>query len=80
MARFSGIRDVPGAYLLLDLDERPLYARKSSTLRTRLLQRSVRQENSATADGLLDVYEVLRVLVWYTAPPYAVEAYEAVLI
>jgi excinuclease UvrABC nuclease subunit len=64
MARFSERRDVPGVYLLLDVDERPLYAGKSGTLRTRLLQHFVRQDSSATADGLLDVYEVLRVLVW----------------
>jgi hypothetical protein len=80
MARFSKIRDVPGVYLLLDLDERPLYAGKSGALRTRLLQHFVRLDSSATADGLLDVYEVLRVLVWYAAPPYPVEAYEAALI
>jgi hypothetical protein len=80
MARFSEIRDVPGVYLLLDLDEQPLYAGKSGSLRSRLMQHFVRQDSSATADGLLDVYEVMRVLVWYAAPEFPLEAYEAALV
>lgn len=80
MSRFSEVRDVAGVYLLLDLDERPLYAGKSGSLRSRLLQHFVRQDSSATADGILDVYEVVRVLVWYAQPAYPLAAYEAALI
>jgi hypothetical protein len=61
------IRDSPGVYLLLDLDERPLYVGKSNRLRNRLNQHFLLQNSSATADGLLDVYEVLRVHIWYGA-------------
>lgn len=80
MPRFESVRNVLGAYLLLDLDERPLYAGKSRTLRGRLLQHFVRQDSSVTAHGILDVYDVLRVLVWYAVPPYPLEAYETALI
>jgi hypothetical protein len=34
-------------------------------LRSRLDQHFVSQNSSATADGLLDLYDVLRVYVWY---------------
>ena len=58
----------PGVYLLFDLDDRPLYVGKSGTLRSRLEQHFIRQDSSATADGLLDIYDVLRVSVWYADP------------
>jgi hypothetical protein len=79
MGRFRDVRNVPGVYLLLDLDERPLYVGKSGTLRSRLEQHFVRQDSSATADGLLDLYDVLRVAVWYADRDQAfpLEAYEA---
>lgn len=67
MSRFTfrPVENVPGAYLLLDLDERPLYMGSSKNVRDRLMQQFVRQDSSATADGVLDLYEVLRVAVWY---------------
>lgn len=79
MGRFSDVRNVAGVYLLLDLDERPLYVGKSGTLRSRLEQHFVRQDSSATADGLLDIYDVLRVCVWYADPEAGVpvDAFEA---
>ena len=65
MPKFETIRNVPGVYVLFDLDEQPLYVGKSTTLRSRLEQHFIRQDSSATADGLLDIYDVLRVAVWY---------------
>lgn len=78
MGRFSDVRNVPGVYLLIDLDDRPLYFGKSTTLRSRLEQHFIRQDSSATADGLLDIYDVLRVVVWYVDrdPSFSLEAYE----
>jgi hypothetical protein len=75
MGRFGDLRNVPGVYVLFDLDERPLYVGKSGKLRGRLEQHFVRQDSSATADGLLDIYDVLRVAVWYAAGD--LDAYEA---
>jgi hypothetical protein len=79
MGQFSDVRNVPGVYLLLDLDEQPLYVGKSGKLRGRLEQHFVRQDSSATADGLLDVYDVLRVVVWYSdrEPAFPLDAFEA---
>src|SRR4051794_36794562 len=79
MGRFTDVRNVPGVYLLIDLDERPLYVGKSGTLRGRLEQHFIRQDSSATADGLLDIYDVLRVYVWYADrdPAFTLDAYEA---
>jgi excinuclease UvrABC nuclease subunit len=65
MSRFGQVQNVAGVYLLLDLDERPLYVGQSGKLRDRLVQHFVRQDSSATADGLLDIYDVLRIVVWY---------------
>jgi hypothetical protein len=62
---FSGVQNLPGVYLLVDLDEQPLYVGKSKALRARLEQHFVGQNSSATADGLLDLYDVLRVYIWY---------------
>jgi excinuclease UvrABC nuclease subunit len=62
---FSDVKNLPGVYLLVDLDEQPLYVGKSKALRNRLEQHFVAQNSSATADGLLDVYDVLRVYIWY---------------
>jgi excinuclease UvrABC nuclease subunit len=76
MGRFSDVRNVTGVYLLLDLDERPLYAGQSRHVRSRLEQHFVRQDSSATADGLLDIYDVLRVVVWYVYPKYELCAEE----
>ena len=79
MGRFSEVRNLPGVYVLFDLDERPLYVGKSGKLRGRLEQHFIRQDSSATADGLLDIYDVLRVAVWYADPEagFPVDAYEA---
>jgi hypothetical protein len=79
MGRFRDVRNVPGVYLLLDLDERSRYVGKSGTLRGRLEQHFVRQDSSATADGQLDLYDVLRVIVWYADrdPAFPLDAYEA---
>jgi hypothetical protein len=63
--KFHAVENVPGAYLLLDLDERPLYVGSSKNVRNRLVQHFIRQDSSAAADGVLDPYEVLRVVVWY---------------
>src|SRR4051812_27633459 len=65
MPDFAKVKNTPGVYLLLDLDGRPLYAGKSSKVRKRLEQHFIRQDSSVTADGLLDVYEVGLVKVWY---------------
>jgi excinuclease UvrABC nuclease subunit len=70
MGQFSGIRNTAGVYLLLDLDGVPLYAGQSKHLRGRLEQHFIRQDSSATADGLLDIYDVLQVVVWYAYPKY----------
>jgi hypothetical protein len=65
MPGFEQVRNVPGVYLLTDLDDRALYAGRSLRVRTRLQQHFIRQNSSATADGLLDLYDVLCVYVWY---------------
>lgn len=65
MAQIFDVRNLPGVYLLIGLDEEPLYAGKSKKLRTRLEQHFLRQNSSATADGLLDIYEVHKIAVWY---------------
>jgi excinuclease UvrABC nuclease subunit len=75
MGKFSRVRNTPGVYVLFDLDERPLYVGKSGKLRGRLEQHFIRQDSSATADGLLDIYDVLRVAVWYAEGD--LDAYEA---
>jgi hypothetical protein len=62
---FSTLRDEPGVYLLVDLDDKPLYAGKSEKIRKRMRQHFVSQNSSVTSDGLLDLFEVLRVHVWY---------------
>lgn len=62
MPSFEQVRDVAGVYLLTDLDGHVLYAGRSRTVRTRLLQHFVRQDSSATADGLLDLYAELHLL------------------
>jgi hypothetical protein len=79
MGKFSDVRNVPGVYVLFDLDEQSLYVGKSRKLRDRLEQHFVRQDSSATADGLLDIYDVLRIAVWYTdrEATISLEAYEA---
>lgn len=68
MGRFSDVSNKPGVYALFDLDRRPLYVGQSTRLRTRLEQHFIRQDSSATADGLLDIYDVLFVAVWYVPP------------
>ena len=80
-SRFGQVRNVAGVYLLLDLDERPLYVGQSGKLRDRLVQHFVRQDSSATADGLLDIYDVLRIVVWYAGrwPAFSLGACEAAL-
>jgi hypothetical protein len=70
MGQFTDVRNIPGIYLLLDIDMNPLYAGKSKHLRTRIEQHFVRQDSSATADGLLDIYDVVKVVVWYAYPKY----------
>lgn len=75
MGKFSRVRNAPGVYVLFDLDELPLYVGKSGKLRGRLEQHFIRQDSSATADGLLDIYDVLRVAVWYAEGD--LDAYEA---
>lgn len=65
MGLISEVRNVPGVYVLFDLDGRALYVGQSRKLRTRLEQHFVSQNSSATADGLLDIYDVLKVAVWY---------------
>jgi hypothetical protein len=79
MGKFSDVRSVPGVYVLFDLDEQSLYVGKSGKLRDRLEQHFVRQDSSATADGLLDIYDVLRIVIWYAdrEPMTPLEAYEA---
>jgi hypothetical protein len=79
MGRFSQVRNVPGVYLLIDLDEKPLYVGKSGKLRDRLEQHFIRQDSSATADGLLDIYDVKLVVAWYAdrEPVFPLEAYES---
>jgi excinuclease UvrABC nuclease subunit len=62
---FAVVGDRPGVYLIVDLDERPLYVGKSNRVRNRLLEHFVGQNSSVTADGILDLYDVLRVYVWY---------------
>jgi hypothetical protein len=81
MAKFSDVLNIPGVYLLIDLDEKPLYVGKSGKLRDRLDQHFVRQDSIATADGLLDIYDVLRVCVWYCErdPNASLDAFEAAL-
>lgn len=69
----------PGVYLLLDLDGNPLYVGKSRELKTRLAQRFFRQDSSVTSDGLLDVYDVWRVLGWYVDVPDSLDGTEALL-
>lgn len=68
MGRFNEVRNVPGVYVLFDLEGMALYAGQSGKLRDRLVQHFVRQDSSATADGLLDIYDVLKVVVWYAYP------------
>jgi len=46
MGRFSEVRNVPGVYVLFDLDEQALYAGQSKTLRSRLEQHFIRQDSS----------------------------------
>ena len=58
-------RNQPGVYLLLDLDEQPLYVGQSKYLRKRLTQHFIRQNSDVVADGLLDIYDVLKISVWY---------------
>jgi hypothetical protein len=70
MGRFGDVLNVPGVYVLFDLDKQALYAGQSKTLRSRLEQHFIRQDSSATADGLLDIYDVLTVAVWYAYPKY----------
>jgi hypothetical protein len=79
MGRFSDVVNTAGVYVLFDLDDSALYVGKSAKLRDRLEQHFVKQDSSATADGLLDIYDVLRVTVWYAKPEagMSVEACEA---
>lgn len=64
MGRLSLVSNLPGVYVLFDLDERALYAGQSRSLQGRLRQHFVLQSSSVTADGLLDIDDVLRVAVW----------------
>jgi hypothetical protein len=77
-SRFAGVRNFPGVYLLVDLDERPLYVGQSRKLRDRLVQHFILQNSSVTANGLLDLYDILRVYVWYCAPE-DIKAFEAAI-
>jgi hypothetical protein len=70
IGRFNEIINRPSVYVLFDLDEQALYAGKSKTLRTRLEQHSIRQNSSATADDLLDIFDVLKVVIWYVQPRF----------
>ena len=81
MGRFTDVRSIPGVYLLVDLDEKPLYVGQSGKLRGRLEQHFIRQDSSTTADGLLDIYDVLRIYVWYAErdPAAPLDALEAAL-
>src|SRR5438045_2663461 len=71
MSKFCAVRNSPGVYLFIGLDGNPLYAGQSSFLRTRLERHFIRQDSPAVADGLLDIYDVLRVYVWYADPRLA---------
>jgi hypothetical protein len=63
--RFGDVRNAPGIYLLVDLDERPLYVGQSTSVGRRMRQHFIVQNSSVTSDGLLDLFEVLRVYIWY---------------
>lgn len=55
----------PGVHLFLDVDGEALYAGQTTQMRSRLEQHLVRQDSSATADGLLDPFEIVTVVGWY---------------
>jgi hypothetical protein len=65
MDNLDSVQRVPGVYLMLDLDEKPIYAGKSTNVRKRLKDHLIRQRSDVVTDGLLDVYEVRSVLIWF---------------
>jgi hypothetical protein len=65
MIALARVRKAPGVYLMLDLDEKPVYAGQAENLAKRLKEHLVSQKSDVVTDGLLDVYEVRRVAIWY---------------
>lgn len=65
MHHLDKVKNAPGVYLMYDLDGLPLYAGKSGHVRSRLKAHFVRQMSDVVADGLVDIYEVSSVAVWY---------------
>jgi hypothetical protein len=71
MPDFSKVKNIPGVYLMQDMDGNSLYAGKGKRVRRRLERHFYRQDSSVTADGLLDIYEVSKIFVWYAEQQFA---------
>jgi hypothetical protein len=65
MIALDRVKKAPGVYLMLDLDERPVYAGQADNLARRLREHFISQKSDVVTDGLLDIYEVRRVAIWY---------------
>jgi hypothetical protein len=65
MIDLRSVKQAPGVYLMLDLDEHPVYAGQSGNVRKRLRKHLIYQNSDVVADGRLDLYEVRSVLIWY---------------
>jgi hypothetical protein len=76
MFNLRHVKNASGVYLMLDLDDQPVYAGHAKRVRARLGQHFERQSSNVVADGLLDIYEVRTVVIWYRAerPPLPFEA------
>jgi hypothetical protein len=67
MFSLERVKRAPGVYVMMDLDEQPVYGGQSRNLQKRLVDHLIRQRSNVVTDGLLDIYEVRSVLIWYQA-------------
>jgi GIY-YIG catalytic domain len=71
MIDLDRVKKAPGVYLMLDLDDKPVYAGQADNLSRRMRDHLISQKSDVVTDGLLDVYEVRSVAIWYRITEFA---------
>jgi hypothetical protein len=65
MLALDCVKKAPGVYLMLDLEDQAVYAGQAKNMKKRLREHFVTQKSDVVTDGLLDIYDVWRVAIWY---------------